>query len=75
MYFQIFEPLAALDYSQTLELASGMETNQAPLVLFKYSKPYSATRVEHHIETREFPTLLKMCISPVLARPGVSVCD
>ena len=75
--FQIFEPLTALDSSQTLELASGgkKETNQAPLALFQVFKTYSATRVELHIETCEFPTLLKMCLSPVLARPGVSVCD
>jgi len=80
MYCQIFEPLVELDLSQTLKLALGnMETNQAPLALFKYLKKRidSATRVELHIdiETCEFPTLLKMCLSPVSARPGVSVCD
>lgn len=62
MYFQISEQLAALDSSQTLELASGggMETNQA---LFKYSKKnnnkgsYSASsRVELHVEK-----LSKLC--------------
>lgn len=76
--FKYLNRLWHLIYHRHLNWPSGMETNQAPLVLFKYLKRIdSVTRVELHIdvETCEFPTLLKMCLSPVLARPGVSVCD
>lgn len=38
MDFQIFEPLVALDSSQMLELASEIETNQAPFAPFKHLK-------------------------------------
>lgn len=55
MYSQIFEPLAALDSYQTLELASGGETeNQAPLALFQVFQTYSVRRVELHIENAIF---------------------
>lgn len=54
MYSQIFEPLAALDSYQTLELASGGTENQAPLALFQVFQTYSVRRVELHIENAIF---------------------
>lgn len=53
-------------------LRGGTE-NQAPLALFQVFQTYSVRRVELHIENAIFQLCWKMCLSPALARPGVSV--
>lgn len=74
MYFQIFEPLVALDLSRILKLASEIETNQAPLAPFKHLK--LKQRPELNFIEKLFLNfqLCWKCVS-VLFWPGlVSVC-
>lgn len=72
MYFQMFEPLAALESSQTRELAE-RERKRIKRRFSSISK-LLVSRVELHLEKADFQ--LRGSLVSVLWWPGlVSVCD